>query len=131
MSPTLDLIRKRLVEQVGGHCGAHPHAYAPDRITATPCVFIGSLTSSRVSMDGAKDLDCKLYFFAKAGGDQHLAELDGAVLGDRSMADAIDEDPTLGLAGVLVTYEDAGDYSLHEWAGGPYWGVMLELKILL
>ena len=131
MTPSLDQIRKRLVGQVGSHCGAHPHPYAPDRITQTPCVFVGSLTRRKASMDGAVDLEGKLYFFARAGGDQHLAELDDAVLGDTSMAEAIDADPTLGLDGVLVTYDEAGDYGLHEWAGGPYWGVMIDLTILL
>lgn len=130
-APDLGLIRRRLVDQVGQHCGAKGYPYAPAKIATTPCVFIGSLERTVATMDGAVDLACKLYFFTRAGGDHHLAELDGAVHGESSVVAAIDDDPTLGLDGVSVVCGQAGDYSLHEWGDAQFWGSMTELTLML
>lgn len=130
MSPSLDRVRKALVEQVGQHCGLRGYAYAPAKITP-PALFIGSLTRTDAAMGGVIDLDGKLYAVVRAGGGALDPALDEYVLGERSMADAIDVDPTLGLAGVSVMYDEAGDYQVIEWAGAEFWGVTLDITIML
>lgn len=127
---TLADVRTALAEVVETACGWKSYAYAPLNVV-TPCVIPSGHEGDVMTMDGGRTVTINMYALVAIGNDTFQERLDELVepTSDKSILDAINANPTLGLEGVHAVCNGWDSYGSIEWAGAVFWSVRLPVII--
>jgi len=122
-------VRQALVDVAVDAWGGNGYPVAAGQIVA-PCVMIGGHEGSPSTMDGDSDLTIALHVLVPSKHKNFQTELDAAVEGERAITDAIAAKPRLGLGDVSAMWTGWGEYGEIEWAGQPYWQVVINVEVM-